>query len=244
MPLFPENGSFYLGKVLYPVATGTGNSELQDIDLPIWYLLQFNSGLLNLYLGARWTEACTAASRSDIGSTMVATQLPYNPIPFLQTANWSFPILAMYRTAGDIKEQTRSFHRITSTIEIVWIMPPLQASEMEHLAPFQTAVLATLTDRNEYGWDPYYNGGQHVGELAGYAAVGMSGYSFELLPKVGTNLVMPTVVMQMKIWEENRPTDNQFGPFTGLDGYEQLNPVNGDPIPDFVDFNTDGYHNQ
>ena len=236
----PENGSYYLGKVLYPIATSTGNSELKDIDLPVWYLLDFCSSLLNIYMGARWNEACLAANRPDLASSIVATQLPYNPVPFLQTANWSFPILAMYRTAGEIKEQTRSYHRITSTIEVVWIAPPLQASEMEHLAPFQVATLATLTDRIEQGWDANYNGGEHVGALAGFAALGMNSYSFEVLPKVGTNLVMPTVVMQMKIWEENRPVDNQFGPFTGIDGYEQLNTVDGyAPVPNIVEFNTD-----
>jgi len=231
-----ENSTFYLGKVLYPIPTETGNTELKDIDLPIWYLLDWNASLLNIYIGQRWNEACLAAGRPDLATEIVATQLPYNPVPFLQTANWSFPVLAMYRTSGEIKEVTRSYSRITSTIEIVWIAPPLTAAEFEHLQPFQVGVLATLTDRTEQGWDPNYNNGELVGKLAGFAALGMHSYSFELLPKANTNLVMPTVVMQMKIWEENRPTDNQFNVFSGLDGYEQLNPTNGDPIPNIVEF--------
>src|SRR5271166_2734890 len=96
---YTEPNQFKISNVLYPLPTATGNSALQDLDSCVYYLLDFNAGVIQANAGARWTQEVTALQgmglATEISTTLVGTRIPYNPIPFLKSTNFQFPILAL-----------------------------------------------------------------------------------------------------------------------------------------------------
>jgi hypothetical protein len=218
-----EYGTFATGNVIFPVNPAITNSALQDIDPVIFYLLDFCSGILNIHLGSRWTAECTRAGRTDLAPSIVAMKVPYNPIPYLQDTAFNFPLLALYRAGrGKISERTRFRHRLETRLELLFIMPPITASEAEILTPFQSAVTDVIVDRNEQGWDPAYASGQKAGILAGFDFLRSEDFDYVNIPGPKTNLFMPTVLIGFTVAETKMPVTGEFEPYTGSDVQSDL----------------------
>jgi hypothetical protein len=239
---------FQISNVLYPLATGTGNSTLFDVDKCIFYLLDFIAGTLQANAGAKWTEAVTylrtLGLASAISTSFVSpSRVGYNPVPFLQSATFKFPLLAVYRLPGGkaYEKTIDSFVRFEQDVEVLFILPPMSAAEMETLNPFLNAARDIIVQKNEHGYDPNWNNGEYIGPLAGYEKILATGFDFENIP-TQTNLVMPTLIVRLKMYEINRPVNmansgvDILFPATGLDGYVNLWPDGyGDPNPPWPD---------
>lgn len=216
-----EDGYFKVGGINSPLTASTANSLLQDADPVIYYMLQYFAGVINLHMGARWNAEVAAAGRSDLNNLTVGHKLPYDPIPYLQENQYKLPLLAAFRKNEVYAELTYSWYNITSTLNILWIMPPLSAGQMERLAPFRSHVARTLMDRTEQGLDTNYNSGQNVWAASGLSKIRAVNCSFGNIP-TDTNQFYPTILMEFELTERRMPATepgNNFENFTGWDGY-------------------------
>lgn len=240
----PGFGTFGFADNVYPVTSSTANTSLQDIDGVVFQLLDFNAWAINFYLGARWAAECNRIGRPDL-SQIVTQTLPYNPAPYLQESNFTFPLLALYRAGkGKASEWTIGWQRVDTPLELVWIMPPITAAEAEVLMPFQKAVIDVVLNRNERGFDPNYirpwlsaDDGYSVGASAGLDYLVPGSFEYMLLPGIQTNLVMPTIMVTLSLTERSMPIEDQWTPFDGVDGYQTLVASPNDTPPSNLLFN-------
>lgn len=228
------------GGTVYPLTTSTTNSLLQDADVPLYWLLQFFNGVLQIHAQGRWATqtALMGAKFNAQYPNIVGSYYPFNPFPFLQDTTIQFPLLAVYRVEGKIFDKTVAFQRIESQLEIAYVLPPLTLSQTERIGQFLNVVLDVLSDRNEYGFDPQFMDGYNVGLAAGYDAVGMESYANMMIPHTQTNLPMQAVVMKMMMRERTLPVPTLIPTITAID--TSMNLVNADgyaTIPNFLDFN-------
>lgn len=239
----PEYGVFKIGNTQYPLATGTGNSLLQDVDLPVYYFLDYFASELNTYAGARWTETMTKAKLITQMPSIVGMKFPNNPFPYLQDTEIKFPLLSVYRVDGKYTEKTISFSRTTTNLEIAWVLPPLTMSQMEIAGPFLEVVEKVLYNRSEVAADPNYKSNLDWGDATGFDWIQMTDYNRMMIPHTKTNLPMEAVVMKLSMRErDNFNITGQFEPLTGVDTEIDLINNPNDTPPDidknFVDLNS------
>lgn len=221
---------FGVGNASFPLPTSISNSSLADCDPTLYYLLDFCEGVLNYHAGARWKKELIRSGRTDIDGYsdgyIVAMKVPYDPVPFLADTRFTFPLLAMFRKSGTISERTAAFNQIQSAIDIMWILPPLSASDAEILMPFQSSVLQILMDRIEQGWDPAYKSGQKVKELTGVTRIRFNDYTFGGF-EIDTNLFMPALKLSINVFEQQNAPDGSFTDLTGISVNSDLVPSDG-----------------
>lgn len=222
MTLAPlEDGYFKVGGASSPLTASTSNSLLKDADPVIYYMLQFYAGVLSLHMGARWNAEVAAAGRTDLANHTVIHKLPYDPIPYLQENQYKFPLLACYRKSESYAELTSTWYNITSKLNIMWIMPPMSAGQMERLAPFRAHVARTIVDRTEQGLDTNYNSGQNVWAASGLSKIRIVNCSYGNIP-TDTNSYYPTILLECEMIERRMPATepgSNFELLTGWDGY-------------------------
>lgn len=208
----PGYGAFQIGTTPYPLTASTSNSLLQDADPPLYWLLDYFASELNTYAGSRWTNEIARAGLTSVIPNIVGMTFPNNPTPYLQDTGATFPILAVYRVEGNIKEKSISYVQVESNLEIMWILPPLTMGQMEIVGPFFNVVCQIMQDRSEYGADPNYLDGYVWGAAAGFDWLQMTEYHRMLIQ--GNKLPMESLVMQLKMRERNMPVPNAFPQIT------------------------------
>jgi hypothetical protein len=240
MPIPVQESQFQISNVLYPLPTSTGNSSLQDADSCIFWLLDFCAGVLQANAGARWEQEVLALQANgfaqNISTTFVSpTRVGYNPIPFLKASNYQFPLLALYRADnGSIREKSiTAFVEFEQDLELLFILPPMKAEEMEHLNPFLNAAKDIIGQKNEHGYDPNWNDGLYIGPLANYEKVAAKTFSLTSIPDTGTDLVMPTLIVGIRLWERNIAVPGTIDPTPAdLSGELNLQTPDGYYYPD------------
>lgn len=222
--------NFNWGKTQYPLSTTNGYSPFQNISPQQFWILDFLSACLIIDAGAYYAQQVTQLKSIGLAGTLTPllvspTTIGYNPLSYLQEAQYLFPLLAMYPVSGDVKEFSIStFVQSISTYEIMFVMPAMSSAEREVLGPFILACRDIIIKRLENCYHPSYLNGLNVGQLAGFNKAGIHGWSaHNIQPPGGTNLEMPTLILNYKMWEMNQPsTISNLFPTTGLDGYISL----------------------
>lgn len=213
------DGYFKVANVNSPLTASTSNSLLRDADPGLYYLLEFYKGIISIHMGARWNAETTAAGRTDLNNIPVAEVVPFDPIPYMAEEQLKFPLLAAFRKSESYTWLTSAYYNIISKVTVLWIMPPVNAGQAERLMPFRTHVARTLVDRTSKGFDSFYNNGQEVWALSGLNKIGVESCSYGTIP-TDTNLVFPTVMLEIELTERDMPTSEpglNFAPFTGVD---------------------------
>jgi hypothetical protein len=214
-----EFGTYGLGNLVLPLTSSTSNSLLKDADPVMYYLLDYFEAMLIQHVGARFTAAVTAAG-SPISTSVVAMKVPYNPARHMQDPSFKLPLFSIYRTKGTMYEKSRSFAGKKTQIEMLWMLPPLDASQMELLGPIQNAVVSAIHLTGEQGFDPSYLSGASVGQLAGFEAFRFTDYEYALAQ--GTNMLFETVIIRAELTERETVPAGEFKAYTGTDVEQDL----------------------
>lgn len=178
-----EYGPFKVGKVAFPLALAASTTKtlLEDGDPGLYALRAFCAGVLDVHLGARYTEAAAAASLTTAPS-IVGSKVPYDPGPYLTVEQLKFPVLACFVTGETMTEHTRMRLRTSADVVIQWILPPLKAEQALWLTPMLRLVSRVLTNRIEQGYDPNYESGAQVFGDAGLCSIAVKSSSIGFIP--------------------------------------------------------------
>ncbi len=158
-----DYSTFQIGNAKYPIATAGalgGTSLLQRADPALFYALDFWSFVIDYYCGDALLEAFAAAgvtaSPGIAISKAVAQSYPYAPLPEYLENQIAFPALFAYRT--DIRTEWHSvgYEFDIVSLEVVYVLPPLDAQGSEKVLPILTAVEKALRRKTTDAWDPAY----------------------------------------------------------------------------------------
>lgn len=234
-----ERGTFQWGGTVFPVATGTGNSALQDLDPAIFYALDFWSTVLQAHLGARWQVEATNQNRADIAAAIVQDKKPYDPADYLNETQVKFPLLAVYRVSSKDRELTAVWEHTESVWNVDYVLPPMTAGELENIGPFLFAVFRVLVQRTTNGADPSYQSNAQVWS-ASFA--GIEEVAFESCEvgnwKSAAGLTFPTMHAVFRCVERQKVPAGAFDPLNGTDISENLVSSDGTTITNVVQIKT------
>lgn len=234
-------GTFQVGNVIFPLTNTSGNDLIKDGDPLIYNLLQFYKSVINTYLGDRWLSAATAAGLTDAKNTLITKPImqlvPYNPADFLEESQYKFPLLSAARTKETFKEKTRTWYEVSCQLQILYMLPPLTASQMYQLDTFRSLVRSVLLDRLELGYDPHYNNGELVFQTAGIEQIALvkSDYIGLENPK-NIKTFFPSIMLTFDVKERRNQVVNSFPDLTGIDGEVDISDGYQPDDYDMIDF--------
>lgn len=234
----PDFAQFQYGGVSFPLPAATTNPLLQDADPAIFYTLDFFKTVLTTYLNQR-VQAQIATAPAIVGMTQVVqTVVPFDPAPYLAATQFQFPLLAVYRTTGEFFFQTMSWEAEKGNWAIQYILPPLDAAQMERLgAPLLNAVSKTIHNRIENAFDPSWQSGTRLQVLTGTQEIELVSETFGRY-EPGGNLSFPTWAAVLRVKEKAMPQTGAFGHLTAINTEIDLVPGgNQAAVPDFADVN-------
>ncbi|MDI3282117.1 hypothetical protein [Polyangium sp. 15x6] len=217
---------FKVGAVSFPVPASPVLPAKTVLDPALATALDYFRAVLNLHLGAYWDALVAQIGLSDLAGKLVAEAVTYDPALYLQEAQYRFPLLALYRVRGDIRDKTVAWYRLKTEWKLLYALPTLTAAQMLSMAPFQWAVLRVLNDRTQQGYDPSYQDGALVVGDGGIASIAPDSYQFGHLVNPRTDLVFPTLEMTFQV-EEREQLNPGLLVFERLDG--EVDVANGTP---------------
>lgn len=138
-----------------PLSDTSDNDLLRDADPAVFFALDFFAYVIETYVGDRLMSAVNDAGATRIKKP-VAYQLPYNPEPFLTEQQIAMPLLAIYRKSSTFNLLTASSRQETGTLDLVYVLPPLDSEQMERVGPILHAIAVAIDNRAHYGSDPGY----------------------------------------------------------------------------------------
>jgi hypothetical protein len=150
---------FQVGAVVQPLTTTSGNTLLRDADPSLFYALDFWQYVINTYPGPRLLQAATAARASGINvpiASAVAQVYPYEPSSEFLENQIQFPALFAYRTRAHSEQWTAAFDHDVVEVQVVYVLPPLDAAGYERILPIFPAVAQALRYKTMEAWDPGY----------------------------------------------------------------------------------------
>lgn len=143
-----------IGAVSTPLETSNANTLLFDADPALAYALDFWSSMIRLYEGPRIIQAAAAAGL--VWTDSVAQRYPWPPDLETQETQFTFPLLAAYRKDSKYEWKELSWERDRCEIDLVYILPPLMASQLEQIVPIFRAIEGTIRKATTRGFDPNY----------------------------------------------------------------------------------------
>jgi hypothetical protein len=223
-----ERQTFKWGGTTFPLTQSTAQSLLQDVDPARYWALQFFKRVLELHIGDRWAIAAAAAGLAGEQLNIVASAVPYDPLPSLRTEQFTFPLLSVFRLNGKTDEQTLTWERTTSEWGITFSLPPLKASQREQLEPVLKVVADVLKNRTTLGYDPNFENGAQVWSDA-YSGVTEIGFTAERFGNMAgaENVFFPTLLMTMYTVEQERPVNGAYDAMEGTDNAIPLEAADG-----------------
>jgi len=232
---FLGRNTFKFAGVTFPLPTSTGNPLVLDADPSITFILLFLAAVINKYQGARWLEAATGANLNDAAGNLitqpVVQTVPYSPADYLQDEQFHFPLLSLDRISFTAEEKTREYYQITTKLQLLYMLPPMDPGQMVQINSFRNAVQATILDRLMLGFDPSFMSNVSDGvlyQIAGYEALSVVGGNWIGIQNPNTNTsanlkkintFFPTLMMELELRERQNPISGQFPPLQFVDGY-------------------------
>jgi hypothetical protein len=149
--------------------------------------------------------------------------VPFDPVPVLTSTHLKFPLLAVYRKNGELNERTIGHRHDVSDFEACYILPSLDASLIELLAPLLMAIRDVLDDRTWLGFDPNYTptngtaGQPFWTDIAGVEKVRFARYESGIVSNFDDTLVFYALRMSGVVQERAEAVESGFGLYTGTD---------------------------
>lgn len=213
-----ENRFFSVGGTVSPLSSSVGGSSiLKDADPVLSTFLDFFPAVIRTHAQTRWNDEVIACGRSDLSGSMVAQVLPYDPLPLAAENAWQFPLLAIYPTESEYLQRSVTWFEIKRSFQLLYILPPLAAEQLEVIYPFLSHVERTLQDRIMEGEDQDYNGGQLVWRDCGLEQIRTVRGTFGKVPNSNSNLNMHCFSMDLEVTERRNPA-SFLGNFVAYEG--------------------------
>lgn len=156
---------FKHGGVQYPLTEVTTNTALKDCDPALHFALDFFQTVIEEYVGDRLLAQ--AAIEGLAFPSAVAKAIHYEPSPFLQAHEMSFPLLAIYRTEEQWAPHTATFDKSVSVWSWAYVFPPLTPRQIEQLDPLLKNIAVVVSTFANQSFDPSWEGGKTVRDLSG-----------------------------------------------------------------------------
>ena len=226
-----DYGSFKWGGVVYPLATGTGNSLLQDADPAVYYASLFFKGMLGLHMGARFmaeVAACSAPIDSIVGTTMTN-----DPAPYLRAGEFSFPLLSVYRQTEKDQRKTVTWDDDSSIWEVAYIFPALTMRQADILTPALRSAGRIIAHAAKQGMDSNYLGGLNVWQATGIEKCSLVSAKYGGYHEVTDAKpdVYQAWIGQFEVWERDASVLGTLGVFQGADVALSLQSSDGTILP-------------
>lgn len=227
--------SWNYGGATYPLASATTNSLLQDADPALYYSIAYFQSVLSTYLNARIVAECAKSPAITQIASVVNSVVPYDPAAYLTERQTGFPMLAVYRTR-DLKFEDRTIgypHRVGEWM-IQYVLPPLNAGQMERVGSILKAVGDVLHDRIETIFDPSFLAGAQVWKLAGIESIVLLSADFGRY-EAGGDLTFPCWKAKLEVKERISANASTLALFTGADVATDLTSPQLPTLLDLVD---------
>lgn len=222
---------FKLGAVEYPVIVSPLVGARERLDPPLNAALLFYVAMLQKHLGPYFDALCTSISKTDLVGKVVAEYVGIDPLPYMTSAAYKFPLLAVYRVEEDINERTVNWYQAQGKWTCLYILPPLDAAQASQLVHILKAVRAIIVDRTEQGYDPSYLSGAEVWKVAGISSIGVTSVKYGGVPQLDTNLRFPAIEISIAV-DEREEKNPGLLTLEGLDAV--VSTANGDPDDDLT----------
>jgi len=239
-----DYSNFRRGAAVFPLTASTVNSLLQDADPAVFFALDYLTFVLNQEIGTRLVAQAQLAGAPILQA--VAQQTPQDPEPFLQSEQFSFPLLAVYRKSSALHQLTASYRDDVSLWEVAYILPPLTAGQSEQILPILHAAKMALDDRAEVGRDSDYTP-PIVGAAAGDSVWGASYANLEAikfttathgrLPK-SESLWFHAIILEAEVKERTNKIAGSLSVFGGADLIEDVAAGDGTKVLAVVSVST------
>ena len=155
----PDFDQLQVGNAVLPLTTTSERGLLFDADPALAYALDFWVYVIRTYVGTRLVQELAEAGITWAGrpiSDAVAQWYPYEPLPEQLENQFQFPLLAAYRTEISTERFTAGHDVDSTALEVLYILPPLDAAGMERVAPILHAIMQSLRRKTTDAWDPGY----------------------------------------------------------------------------------------
>jgi len=240
-----ENAGFIHGGASYPLEGEQTNTLLQDSDPSLFYALEFFSAMLETHLGARLVAEASAVGVAAPISSAVAYAVPFEPAPYLLSAQFGFPLLAVYRKTEKMTFATYNWRHSVTDFGVEYILPPLSAAQAERIVPILASVGRVLDNRTEQGWDPTYAppGGASGDKVwsaafAGLEEIGFVEASYGRYPGAG-DMHFPAWTATLRVSERVSTKLDDFAALVGVDAAVDLAADGAATTTDFATFASD-----
>jgi hypothetical protein len=199
-----------IGGSVSPITSSLTNTLLKDADPGLDATLKFLTAVLKTHFEARFTAASAAVNYKQGDSlaftNLVPTSLHYDPEPYLVTAQYKFPMLAIYRfKTNQIKDFSFAYLEKESLWRLAFIMPPFDVRQAFALNPILNEienVIFTLLKRRHAA---SYQNNDLVLDNAGIKDIDVMSvdYAEYKIIKSGSNAqdVYPTLSMELRVRE-------------------------------------------
>ena len=231
----PDFATWQYGPTVYPLVSPGANSLLQDADNALYTTLAYFQSVLSTYMGARLVAEAAKSPAITQVTTAIAQVIPYDPAPFLQQLSAQLPLLALYRVKDTLfEDKTIAWPHRVGEWHVQYILPVLNAGQMERLWPILATVGPILHDRIETMFDPYYQSGAQVWKLAGIESIKLLSADFGRY-EAGENLIFPTWKGVLEVKERVAMAAGEIQLFAGVDPAVHLASPIQPQVPDFAD---------
>lgn len=212
-----DYGSWQYGGTTYPLTASTSNSLLQDGDKALFYAIDFFQSVLTTYLGPRLIAEAAKSPPITQLTQLIGQVVPYDPAPFLVEMQLGFPILAVYRVRDTLfEDRTIAWPHRVGEWNVQYILPVLNAGQMERIWPILKAVGDVIHNRIETMFDPSYQSGARPWTLAGLESIKLQSAEFGRYSDADKN-IFPTWKAKLEVKERVGLALGELGLLAGID---------------------------
>lgn len=228
---------FKFGGIEYPLAGVVSTSSLLDFcDPAVKAAGAFFSSVIGTYLGTAMTLVA-ANCGADIVSN-VQQFLPYDPALVAKYVQGDYPQLAVWRKTAAHNDRTLSWEHEVSKWGIAYILPPLDAGQLERIQPVLHSVCQIVQHSIRARSDAAYLADADVWASVGiekFALLSSEFAGFAIGGDAG-GLYFPAWQGELEVSEKFNPTAGGTNPYTGDDAMvsdesaQEGNPVEVVPL--------------
>jgi hypothetical protein len=233
-----DYSSFTLGTFFSPLTSSTAHSLLLDADPALAAALAFYQAVIAIHLGARFDAEVARAGLPTLAGKITALATPRDPLPYLQQAQLTPPLLALYPATDTPSEKTRNWYHVEGDWKLLYVLPPLTAAQDMQLGPILRAIFKVVQDRTELGYDPAYQSGALVLGAAGVEQIAVKQARYGNIQGLSSNLFFPSVEIDLVVYERKNATPG-LSTAAGLDGTAAITDPAGANAINVVNFQQD-----
>ncbi len=214
--------AFAIGGSPTVVPTATTYTLLRDADPAIFYLLDFLAWGLARSFQTRLLMQLALLPASSINiNGAVATKLSRDPLPHLSSEQVRFPMLAIHRKKGTHSERTGSRHGESTMCDLLYVLPPMTAAQIESIAPILRTAEVVVTgymrslQHGEYT-PPGGTLGEDLHEKMGVDFVFPRTTTFGNVANFSTELHMPAIAIEFELREVGNTDETALTALEGI----------------------------